>query len=77
MAVPAIRSCYSLRFEEDGIGLPKRVEFEAASASLALEIAEQECHGRSALLVCEGKAICQVSHHAGAWRITPVPPTPT
>ena len=77
MTGPAIRSCYSLRFEEDGIGLPKRVEFEAASASVALEIAEHECNGRSALLVCEGKAVCRIGHHAGAWQITPLPQPPT
>lgn len=46
MAEPLLRSCYSLRFEEDGVGLPKRVEFDALSARIALEISEQKCNGR-------------------------------
>ncbi len=77
MTGPLLRSCYSLRFEEDGVGLPKRVEFDAASASIALEIAEQECNGRSAILLCEGKVICQIGLHAGAWQSTPAPSVPT
>lgn len=77
MAGASIKNSYSLRFDDDGIGLQKRVDFEAVSTSIALEIAESECNGRWALLICEGTAMCQIGHNAGAWLIVPVPPRPT
>jgi hypothetical protein len=66
-----IKTSYSLHFDEDGAGLPKRIEFEAASASVALEIAERECDGRWALLICDGRPVCRVGHNAGTWTIAP------
>lgn len=69
MSDHAIRTSYSLQFDDDGIGLPKRIEFEAATASAALEIAGPECDGRWALLARDGKALCRVGHAAGTWLI--------
>ncbi|KGB53803.1 hypothetical protein OVY29_03400 [Sphingopyxis sp. SE2] len=70
------RTSYSLQFEDDGVGLAKRMEFEAASASVALEIAERECDGRWALLACDGQPVCRVGHNGGTWTIAPaLPPT--
>ncbi len=61
---------YSLQFEDDGVGLARRVEFEAASAGAALEIAEEQCNGRWAVLLCDGAALCRVGRSAGAWMIS-------
>ena len=74
MPAASLRTSYSLLFDDDGVGLAKRIEFEAASASVALEIAERECDGRWALLVCDGKPVCRVGHNAGTWTIAPCPP---
>lgn len=67
---------YSLQFDDDGIGLPKRVEFEAVSAGAALEIAEEQCDGRWAVLLCDGAALCRVGRSAGAWMISSCPASP-
>ncbi len=67
------RFSYSLQFDDDGIGLPKRVEFEATSAGAALEIAEEQCNGRWAVLLCEGAVLCRVGRSAGAWMISAHP----
>jgi hypothetical protein len=67
---------YSLQFEDDGVGLARRVEFEAASAGVALEIAEEQCNGRWAVLLCDGAALCRVGRSAGAWMISACQPSP-
>ena len=67
------RLSYSLQFDDDGIGLPRRVEFEASSAGAALEIAEEQCDGRWAVLLCDGTALCRVGRSAGAWMIAAYP----
>lgn len=67
------RLSYSLQFDDDGIGLPRRVEFEASNAGAALEIVEEQCDGRWAVLLCDGTALCRVGHSAGAWMITAYP----
>lgn len=73
MPAVSLRTSYSLQFDDDGVGLPKRIEFEAASAGVALEIAERECNGRWALLVRDGRPVCRVGHNAGTWTIAPCP----
>lgn len=67
---------YSLQFDDDGIGLPRRVEFEAASAFAALEIAEEQCNGRWALLLCDGAELCRVGRSGGTWMIAARPAVP-
>ncbi len=70
------RLSYSLQFDDDGIGLPRRVEFEASNAGAALEIAEEQCDGRWAVLLCDGAALCRVGRSAGAWMIAAYYPAP-
>lgn len=54
------RRTYTLRYEEDERGLPKRIEFEAASPAAALEIAMGEAEGRRAVLFADSKPLCQL-----------------
>ncbi len=54
------RRTYTLRYEEDALGLPKRIEFEAESPAAALEIAMGEAEGRRALLLADGEPLCQL-----------------
>jgi len=54
----AERATYTLRYEEDALGIDKRIEFEAASPAYALEIAGAEAEGRRALLLENGRPIC-------------------
>lgn len=56
----APRTTYSLHYEDDRLGLAKRVEFEAGSAAYALEIAVAEVEGRHALLLEEGRPVCRL-----------------
>lgn len=51
---------YTLRYDEDALGLPKRIEFEADSPAAALEIAMGEAEGRRALLLADGEPLCQL-----------------
>lgn len=50
---------YRLNYAEDGLGLEKRVEFDADSPAHALEIARCEAEGRWAELSVEGRSICR------------------
>lgn len=49
-----------LRYEDDGLGVEKRVEFEADSPAQALLIAQGEAEGRWAELSADGQRICQL-----------------
>jgi hypothetical protein len=49
-----------LRYEDDALGIEKRVEFEAQSAAYALEIARAEVDGRQALLLENGRPLCRL-----------------
>lgn len=51
---------YTLRYDEDAVGLPKRIEFEAENPATALEIAMGEAEGRRALLLADGEPLCQL-----------------
>lgn len=76
-SVPGVpKLSYRLQFDDDGVGLPRRVEFEASSAAAALEIAEEQCCGRWALLFCDGAVLCRVGLSAGAWLIAACPASP-
>lgn len=55
-----IRATYTLRYEDDALGIEKRIEFEAVSAAYALEIARAEAEGRRALLLENGRPLCRL-----------------
>lgn len=56
---------FTLCYVQDGFGLEKRVEFDAASPAQALLIAQGEAEGRWAELSADGKSICRLGR-AGA-----------
>lgn len=72
------KATYTLCYQEDCRGLEKRVRFEAASAAVALEIAQGEADGRWALLLCDGEILCRLERAAAGpgqyWVIDAVPP---
>lgn len=51
---------FTLRYADDGLGLEKRVEFDADTPAQALEIARGEAAGRWAELSIEGRPICRL-----------------
>lgn len=74
-AAASNRITFSLYYDDDDVGIAKRVEFEAPNAALALEIAEGEAEGRFVIL-CEGaRPLCRfIKSAAGAaplWVIFP------
>ena len=68
------RATYTLRYEDDALGLDKRIEFEAANPAYALKIASVEAAGRRALLLENGQPICALvkgaSGDAPFWIVT-------
>lgn len=52
---------YQLKFQDDGAGSAKTLEFQASDASEALIIAAQEAADRSAELWQSGKRLCRIS----------------
>ncbi|MBJ7501188.1 MAG: hypothetical protein JHC57_15645 [Sphingopyxis sp.] len=56
---------FTLRYDEDGLGLEKRIEFDAGNPAQALLIAQGEAAGRWAELSANGKPICRLGR-AGA-----------
>lgn len=54
------RATYTLCYDDDALGLPKRIEFEADSPATALEIAGGEADGRQARLFVDGEPLCQL-----------------
>ena len=54
------RATYTLCYDDDALGLPKRIELEAESPAMALEIAEGEADGRQARLLVDGEPLCQL-----------------
>ena len=65
---------YSLRFSEDGVGLAKRVEFKAADASMALQVAHKEAAGRAAELWHGPQKLCTLRRtglRGEIWQIGP------
>jgi hypothetical protein len=61
---PGPRRTYTLRYDDDALGIGKRVEFEAANAAYALEIARGEADGRRALLLENGRPLCRLEKAA-------------
>lgn len=76
---PEMRATYTLHYEEDALGVEKRVEFEARTPAFALEIARSEAEGRQALLLENGRPLCRLvkalSGDASYW-IVAQRPTP-
>ncbi len=59
---------FTLHYEDDGLGLDKRVEFDGSSPATALEIASSEPPGREAILSADGQPICRLAHaDRGLW----------
>lgn len=65
-APPTVRLTYTLRYDDDALGVPRRIEFETASPAMALEIAQGEARGREALLLVEGLPLCRLAKAADA-----------
>ncbi|HZG32935.1 MAG TPA: hypothetical protein VEZ59_06645 [Sphingopyxis sp.] len=57
---PAQKSTLMLHYDDDDIGLEKRLLFEAASLAAALEIAAGEAAGRHARLFVDGTPLCSL-----------------
>ncbi|MFC0103642.1 hypothetical protein [Sphingopyxis terrae] len=58
---------FTLRFDDDGLGVAKRIEFDARDCAIALEIAGDELEDRSALLLADGRPLCRLGRSsAGA-----------
>ena len=55
---------YTLRYEEDGLGIEKRVEFEAETPAQALLIAQGEVEGRWAELCADGQPVCRLGRQS-------------
>ncbi|WP_033074747.1 hypothetical protein [Sphingopyxis sp. MWB1] len=55
-----VKHCYALRYQEDGVGQAKRVEFDAANPAYALSIAAGEARGRWAELSRAGTPLCHL-----------------
>lgn len=57
---PPQKSALMLHYDDDGIGLEKRLLFEAATPAAALEIAAGEAAGRHARLFVDGTPLCSL-----------------
>ena len=66
---------YTLRYDDDGQGLPKRIEFESPDSKDVLAIAAGEAWGRIAELLEDSKPLCKLVHAApeagGLWVLLP------
>ncbi len=58
--MPARKPTIMLQYDDDHIGLEKRLFFEASTPAAALEIAAGEAAGRSARLFVDGAPICSL-----------------
>lgn len=52
---------FRLLFADDGIGVARRVEFEAEDAARAIAFARSEARNRSAELWLENRPLCTIS----------------
>jgi len=59
---------FALHYEDDGVGLDKRVEFDGTSPAVALEVAGAERPGRRATLLVDGEPLCRLGQtDHGLW----------
>lgn len=57
---PPVKPTLTLHYDEDDIGLEKRLLFEAENPAGALEIAAGEAAGRTARLFVDGMPLCSL-----------------
>lgn len=63
---------YRLKFEDDGLGVEKTVEFTAPDASEALIIAGKEASGRNVELWRGDERLCRLAHSEDkVWTLAP------
>ena len=63
---------YQLILHEDGRGVARTIEFEASGAEAALYVAQQQCRGREAELMQEGRSLGRLKcDKGGHWVISP------
>ena len=65
---------YCLMYADDGVGLAKRVEFEAYDPSTALALAHREAAGRAAELWCGPRKLCTLRRtglRGEIWQVGP------
>lgn len=63
---------YTLRFFNDGVGVGKRIEFDAADPASALSVATCEAPNRNAELWEGTRRLCTIRRFENAvWRIGP------
>jgi len=64
---------YQLVLGEDGAGTARTIEFEAVGPEVALYMAQQQCRGRPAELIEDGRSLGQVQcvPHGGYWLLSP------
>ncbi|QZH74273.1 MAG: hypothetical protein JY451_11305 [Erythrobacter sp.] len=68
---PSLLHTYRLKFSDDGLGLPKEIEFEAEDAAGALIIAHGEARNRSAELWRNGEKVCTIMRtRDDIWKIS-------
>ena len=67
---------YQLVLDEDGGGTARTIEFEAAGPEVALYMAQQQCRGRPAELIEDGRSLGQVQcvPQGGYWLLSPPRP---
>ena len=64
---------YQLILDNDGEGLPRTIEFEAAGPEVALYMAQQQCRGREVEVLEDGRSLGRVQcvRQGGYWRLSP------
>ncbi len=67
------RQTYRLILHDDGLGVERTIEFEAAGAEAAFYVAQRECRGREAELMEGGRSLGrpQCLRQGGFWRLSP------
>lgn len=59
---------FTLHYQDDGVGLDKRVEFDGSCPGAALGVARNERPGRQATLLVDGAPLCRLGQtDHGLW----------
>jgi hypothetical protein len=67
---------YQLILHDDERGVARTIEFEASGAETALYVAQQQCRGREAELLQEGRSLGRLKCDKGGYWVISPPPTP-
>jgi hypothetical protein len=67
---------FTLRYDDDGLGLDKRVEFDGTTPAIALNLASGEAAGRRAVLLADGKPLCRLGREVDGFWIVAQPNCP-